>query len=71
MEDFDVCHSHYPDLPVIVPVDDNGVLTGEAGSFAGMDTQAASKAIAKHLEETGALFAVEKIVAPVPALLAV
>ena len=66
VEDFDVCHSHYPDLPVIVPVDDNGVLTGEAGSFAGMDTQAASKAIAKHLEETGALFAVEKIVHQYP-----
>ena len=66
VEDFEVCVNHYPDIPVIVPVDSAGVLTAEAGPFAGLGTADANKAIAKHLEETGSLFALEKIIHQYP-----
>ena len=37
VEDFEVCVNHYPQVPVIVPVDDGGYLTEEAGKeFAGL-----------------------------------
>ena len=66
VEDFEVCRN-YPDIPVIVPVDSHGRLTAEAGPlFAGLSTDEANKAIAKHLEETGALFAMEKIIHQYP-----
>ncbi|MFA5658998.1 MAG: class I tRNA ligase family protein, partial [Oscillospiraceae bacterium] len=60
VEDFEVC-KNYPDIPIVVPVDGKGVLTSEAGRFAGLPTNEANKAIAVHLEKTGALFALEKI----------
>lgn len=60
VEDFDVCQN-YKQIEVIVPVDENGILTAEAGQFAGLSTEKAGAAIAKHLESTGALFATEKI----------
>ncbi len=67
VEDYDVCHNHYPELPVIVPVDSRGRMTDEAGSlFAGLTTGEANKAILKHLQETGALFAVKKIIHQYP-----
>ena len=37
VEDFEVCRDHYPDLPIVVPVDSHGKLTEEAGQFAGSD----------------------------------
>ncbi len=58
-EDFDLIVKHYPQLPVIVPVDDAGVLTEEAGPFAGLKTKAANKVIEKYLKENGYLFATE------------
>lgn len=67
VEDFDVCHNHYPQIPVIVPVDSHGRLTAEAGEqFAGLTTNQANKAIAAHLEETGAMFAMKQIVHQYP-----
>ncbi len=66
VEDFEVCVNHYPEIPVVVPVDSAGVLTAEAGPFAGLKTDDANKAIAKHLQETGSLFALEKIIHQYP-----
>ncbi|MEE1319697.1 MAG: isoleucine--tRNA ligase, partial [Ruminococcus sp.] len=65
VEDYDVCRN-YPEIPIIVPVDENGVLTEEAGMFAGLKTDDANKPIAEHLEKTGALFALKKIIHQYP-----
>ena len=60
MEDFEVC-KNYNDLPVVVPVDSRGVLTAEAGNFAGEHISKASAKITEHLKDTGMLFAVKHI----------
>lgn len=60
VDDFNVCRK-YSDIPIVVPVDDKGVLTEEAGQFAGLSTEDANKPIAEHLEKIGALFALKKI----------
>ncbi len=66
VEDFEVCKK-YPEIPVVVPVDDHGFMTEEAGPIcAGMKTDDANKAIAKHLDETGSLFAMQKIIHQYP-----
>ena len=65
VEDFVVC-KNYPEIPVVVPVDNNGVLTEEAGQFAGLTTEDANKPIAEHLEATGNLFALQKIIHQYP-----
>ncbi len=66
VEDFEVCRDHYPELPIVVPVDSHGKLTEEAGQFAGLTTEAANKVIAKHLQETGAMFAMQHIIHQYP-----
>lgn len=65
IEDFEVC-KNYPELPVVVPVDAHGRLTEEAGEFAGLTTDEANKPIAEHLEKTGNLFALQKIIHQYP-----
>ena len=65
VEDYDVCRN-YPEIPIIVPVDENGVLTEEAGMFSGLKTADANKPIAEHLEKIGALFALKKIIHQYP-----
>ncbi len=65
VEDFEVCRN-YPELPIVVPVDSLGVLTKEAGEFAGLATDEANKKIAAKLEQTGNLFAIEKIIHQYP-----
>ena len=66
VDDFNVCQN-YPDIPVIVPVDSLGRMTEEAGEkFAGLTTSQANAVIAEHLKETGALFAMEKIIHQYP-----
>ena len=65
VEDYDVCRN-YPEIPIIVPVDEHGVLTAEAGQFAGLKTDDANKPIAQHLESTGNLFALKKIIHQYP-----
>ncbi len=67
VDDYNVCHDHYPELPIIVPVDAHGRMTDEAGKqFSGLTTAEANKAILKHLDEIGALFAVKHIVHQYP-----
>lgn len=66
VDDFNVCKK-YPQLPVVVPVDSEGIMTEEAGPLcAGMTTNDASKALAKHLDATGALLAMKKIIHQYP-----
>ena len=66
VEDFEVCVNHYPEIPIIVPVDGDGKLTEEAGEFCGLTTNDANKAILTKLTELNALFAVEKIIHQYP-----
>ena len=62
VEDFEVCVNHYPQLPVVVPVDDAGRLTEEAGhEFAGLKVWDANKVILEHIRETGHLMGVQHI----------
>ena len=61
VEDFEVCVNHYPQLPIVVPVDDGGYLTEEAGQFAGLKVWAANKVILEHIKETGHLMGVQHI----------
>ena len=61
VEDFEVCVNHYPQLPIVVPVDDGGYLTEEAGQFAGLKVWAANKVILEHIRETGHLMGVQHI----------
>ena len=62
VEDFEVCVNHYPQLPVVVPVDDAGRLTEEAGKeFAGLKVWAANKVILEHIRESGHLMGVQHI----------
>lgn len=65
VDDYNVCQN-YPEIPVLCPVDSNGVLTEEAGQFAGLTTDEANKKIAIHLDETGSLFALKKIIHQYP-----
>ncbi|MBQ2604792.1 MAG: isoleucine--tRNA ligase [Clostridia bacterium] len=65
VEDYEVCRN-YPEIPIIVPVNADGILTEEAGRFAGLSTEDANKPIAMYLEETGSLFALQKIIHQYP-----
>jgi isoleucyl-tRNA synthetase len=62
VEDFEVCVQHYPQLPIVVPVDDGGYLTAEAGEeFAGLKVWAANKVILEHIRASGHLMGVQRI----------
>lgn len=65
VEDFEVCKK-YDFIDIVVPVDEKGYMTADAGMFEGLSTSEANKAIAEHLEKTGALFAMEKIIHQYP-----
>ncbi|MGN1130790.1 MAG: isoleucine--tRNA ligase, partial [Ruminococcus sp.] len=65
VDDYNVCQN-YPEIPVICPVDSNGVLTEEAGQFAGLTTDEANKKIAIYLDENNFLFALKKIIHQYP-----
>ncbi|MDD6799123.1 MAG: isoleucine--tRNA ligase [Firmicutes bacterium] len=69
-EDFDVC-KYYDEhkgtsIGVVVPVDAKGVLTDEAGMFAGLRYNKANQVIFDHIKSTGALLASETIVHQYP-----
>lgn len=49
------------DLPILMPVDDNGILTDEAGPFAGLSVDEANPKIISWLEERGTLVAAKEI----------
>ena len=64
-EDYEVCRrynaSGKTDIPILVPVDDRGIMTEEAGPFAGQHYSKANETIAEALRACGALVASEKI----------
>ncbi len=61
VEDFEICTTKYPELPIVVPVDGKGVLTEEAGRFAGITTKQANIDIFNYLVSTGDLLASKDI----------
>ena len=54
------------DVPLLMPVDDNGVLTDEAGPFSGLDVDEANPVIIEWLRERGTLVAEKKILHSYP-----
>ncbi len=58
-DDYQTCRRY--NIDVIVPVDDRGFQTADAGKFAGMRYDQSNVAILEDLKETGALFASEDI----------
>ena len=65
VDDFEVAKK-YDEVGIVVAVDGKGVLTSEAGMFAGLTTDQANKVIGEHLVKTGAMFASSKIVHQYP-----
>ncbi|MBE6769368.1 MAG: isoleucine--tRNA ligase [Ruminococcaceae bacterium] len=65
VDDFEVCR-RYKEIGMTVPVDNKGMMTEEAGPFAGITTDEANKKIAIWLEENGYLFALKKIIHQYP-----
>ncbi|KNY26666.1 isoleucine--tRNA ligase [Pseudobacteroides cellulosolvens] len=63
-EDFQVCQKYK--IPVIVPVDDKGHLTSEAGKFKGLYYEKSNAAILEELKGLNLLLASEKIVHQYP-----
>ena len=61
VEDFDVITEYYPDIPIVVPVDDHGKMTKDAGFVEGLSTDEATIELNKYLKETGHIIATEKI----------
>ena len=59
-EDFEVCRN-YPELETLVPVDDKGFLTKDAGPFEGLFYEKSNKAILQLLREKNLLLAEEVI----------
>ncbi|MDL2254122.1 isoleucine--tRNA ligase [Ruminococcaceae bacterium OttesenSCG-928-I18] len=53
VEDYDVVSRHYPELPMIVPVNDVGIFTEEVGPFEGMTIWEASPKIVEFLQQNG------------------
>lgn len=54
------------DVPLLMPVDDNGVLTDEAGQFAGLNVNDANPKIIEWLDQQGTLIARQDIVHSYP-----
>ena len=65
VDDFEVCRK-YKEIGMVVPVDNKGILTEEAGMFAGLSTDEANKKIAVWLDENNYLFALKKIIHQYP-----
>ena len=58
-EDFHACKPY--ELPVLVPIDDKGIFTSEAGMLEGLSYDKAAPVILKELENKNALLYVDKI----------
>ena len=58
-DDYQTCRRY--DMDIIVPVDDRGYQTADAGKFAGMYYAESNEAILADMKQTGALFASEEI----------
>ncbi len=65
-DDFEVCTKFYPEIPVIVPVDEAGIMTEEAGIFAGQPIAKCAKSVIEHLESTGHLLAKKELIHQYP-----
>ena len=59
-DDYQTCRRY--NIDIIVPVDDRGYQTEDAGKFAGMYYAASNEAILADMKETGALLASEDII---------
>ena len=63
---FEVCMKYKGMFDIVVPVNEKGILTNEAGPFEGLKTGDANKVIAQRLEDDNTLLAMQKIVHPYP-----
>lgn len=63
-DDYQTCRRYHIDL--IVPVDDRGFQTADAGKFAGMRYDASNTAILEDMKASGALFALEELLHSYP-----
>lgn len=63
-DDFIVCQKYH--MPIIVPVDEKGMTTAEAGKYAGMYYEKSNKIILADLQACGALLAISQIVHSYP-----
>ncbi len=63
-DDFNTCKKY--GIDIIVPVDDRGYQTAEAGEFSGMYYEKSNDAILTDMKESGALFASEEVVHSYP-----
>ncbi|RLG47750.1 MAG: isoleucine--tRNA ligase [Thermoproteota archaeon] len=64
-EDFEVCHLSYG-MPVLSPVNDQGVFTDEAGKYKGLEVRKANDIIISDLRDRGSLLWSGKIVHKYP-----
>ncbi len=58
-DDYQTCKRY--NMDILVPVDDKGCQTADAGKYAGMFYEDSNKAIYSDMEQSGALFASEKM----------
>ena len=65
VEDYIACQK-YPDIPIIVPVDDKGHLNELAGEFQGLFYEKSNAKIIEKLTEVRALYAIEEIIHQYP-----
>ena len=63
-DDYQTCRRY--DVELIVPVDDRGYQTKDAGKYAGMYYAESNEAILKDMAESGALFASEEMIHSYP-----
>ena len=63
-DDYVTCRKY--NLPIVVPVDDRGYQTEEAGKFAGLRYDKSNEVILADLKETNSLFASEEVVHSYP-----
>ena len=70
MDDYLICqkydHSGKTNIGVLVPVDDRGVMTAEAGRYNGIYYNKANDVIVEDLSNNGALLAIQTIAHPYP-----
>lgn len=65
VDDFIVC-KNYPELPIVVPVDEKGRMTSLSGQFEGQKTTEANKTILETLKASGNLLATQHIIHQYP-----
>ena len=65
MEDYEICRRYdaagKTNIGIIMPLDDRGIMTAQAGPYEGMFYKKADLAVAKDLKDRGALFAEETV----------